>query len=95
MTKKRATKPKLQPTPENIKQATKDLEINQPIRLVRVVGNRLELHLPYSVVKWPETAAERKRRLGAPASRERLAARPKPPPPPAPLDSEDQAREDA
>jgi len=63
MTKRRTTPRNIEPTQENIKQAVQDLEINQPIRLVRVVGNRLELHLPYSIVKWPETATERRKRL--------------------------------
>jgi hypothetical protein len=65
MTKKRTTAKKVEPTQANIKQAVQDLGIKQPIRLVRVVGNRLELHLPHSVLKWPETAAERKKRLAA------------------------------
>lgn len=72
MAKKQTTKLKVAPTPANIQQAVQDLEITQPIRLVRVVGGRLELHLPDSVLKWPETAPERKKRL---------AAQPKPKPP--------------
>jgi hypothetical protein len=87
MTKKKTTRKKVEPTNQNIKQAVEDLEINQPLHLVRVVGNRLELHLRGgTVLKWPETATERKKRL---------AAKPKPKPPPEPpYDSEDRQQED-
>jgi hypothetical protein len=80
MTKKRTTTKRIEPNEANIKQAVQDLEIDQPIRLVRVVGSRLELHLPYSVLKWPETPAER---------RKRLAAKPQPKPPLDPREPDD------
>jgi len=77
---KRKSKPKLELTDANIKQAVADLEINSPLHRVRLVGNRLELWTRTGILKWPETAAEKKKRL---------AAKPKPKIEEPPYDSED------
>lgn len=70
MTKKRTTRKKIDDTRQNLYYAVHDLEIDVPVMTTRVVGNRLELSLyGGSIVKWPETAAEK---------RKRLAAKPKP-----------------
>ena len=68
MTKRKSApkRPAIQDTNETRALAVRDLEINQPIHLVRVVGGRLELHLRSGLVhRWPETATERKKRLAA------------------------------
>jgi hypothetical protein len=85
-TKRKAPAIKMEISNQNTRMAVHDLEIREPINLIRVVGNRLELHLRSGLVyKWPETAAERKKRL---------AAKPKPKAPPEPpYDSEDRAKE--
>jgi hypothetical protein len=55
-----------------VKKAVEELGIDTPLRLVRVIGDRLELHTPQQVYTWPPADAPDKKKYEDKGTVERL-----------------------